>query len=296
MGSAQKAEMFDGPSGPAQILVLEREFAVPSPNAPRNDSVPALNRSDPIDLTVPTSSASENVICQPVFEQRRDWRQRVIFECDQRAVPLPLEYRGAAYARWIKPGFDRLVAFCLLVLMLPLCLLIALAIKLDDGGPVFFKQKRTGYLGARFDLYKFRTMVPDAEAIKARLLQLSHHGMNSPDFKIRNDPRITRIGRILRKTSLDELPNIINVLKGDMALVGPRPTSFDIRSYRAHHYPRLAVLPGVTGLWQISGRADVDFDERTVLDIRYIRSISLKQDISLLLKTVKAVQSGVGAH
>lgn len=244
----------------------------------------------------PALALRQHVAEHAALDQRRDWRRRVIFECDQRAVPLPLEYRGLFYVRWLKPALDRSLALVLLVLMLPLCLCIAMAIKLDDGGPVFFRQQRTGYLGRRFGLYKFRTMVPDAEARKAELKDLNVHGTESPDFKVRDDPRITRLGHVLRKTSLDELPNILNVLKGDMALVGPRPTSFDIRSYCPHHYPRLALLPGITGLWQISGRADVDFDQRTVLDVRYIRSVSLRQDLWLLWKTISAVRSGAGAH
>jgi lipopolysaccharide/colanic/teichoic acid biosynthesis glycosyltransferase len=163
--------------------------------------------------------------------------------------------------------------------------MIALAIKLDSPGPVLFKQQRTGYLGRRFELLKFRTMVRDAEQQKEQLRHLSIHGQHSPDFKLRDDPRVTRIGRLLRPSSLDELPNLINVLRGEMALVGPRPTSFVASTYAPHQLARLAIRPGVTGLWQISGRSDLDFCTRTELDVEYINRASLWLDLRILLIT-----------
>lgn len=229
-------------------------------------------------------------------DRRRDWQRRVQFECDIRSVPLPLEYRRSFYPRVVKPMLERGMAAFLLVLFSPVMLLVALAIRLSDGGDVLFTQERTGYLGKRFKLYKFRTMVPNAEELKKELLELNEHAPDSPDFKLRHDPRVTRLGRFLRKTSIDELPNLINVVKGDMNLVGPRPTSFDVRTYRMEHYPRLAVKPGITGLWQVSGRADVDFDERSELDVAYIRQLSLKSDMDLIRRTVTAVRSGKGAR
>ena len=232
----------------------------------------------------------------PEIERRRDWQRRVRFECDMRGVPLPLEYRDAFYARWLKPLIERSAALLLLLLASPIFLLAAMAIRLDSRGPVFFLQRRTGYLGRSFRLVKFRTMVPEAERLKDALRDRNHHGDESPDFKLIDDPRITRVGRWLRKTSIDELPNLINVLRGDMALVGPRPTSFHIDTYKMHHLPRLAARPGITGLWQVSGRANVDFDERTMLDVRYIRSMSLAGDMNLMIKTVGAVSKGDGAH
>ena len=188
------------------------------------------------------------------------------------------------------------VAICLAILPIVgmLILLCALAIRLESAGPIFFVQQRTGKGGRRFGMWKLRTMVPNAEAIKSDLAALNE--LPYPDFKIRNDPRVTRVGRVLRTTSLDELPQIINVLRGDMSLVGPRPTSFTPETYRLWHTARLEVQPGITGLWQISGRGEVDFDERLRLDIAYIRSRSIRTDLSILLRTVAVVTNGRGAH
>jgi lipopolysaccharide/colanic/teichoic acid biosynthesis glycosyltransferase len=141
-------------------------------------------------------------------------------------------------------------------------------------------------------MYKFRTMVKDADHLKSQLMHLNVHSKDSPDFKIKDDPRITRVGKILRRTSLDELPNLFNVILGDMSLVGPRPTSFHASTYRTQHLRRLAAKPGVTGLWQVSGRADVDFDTRTQMDAEYIRSASLFLDLKLIALTVLRLRSG----
>ena len=143
-------------------------------------------------------------------------------------------------------------------------------------------------------MYKFRSMVPNAEALKEKYAHLNE--LQWPDFKITNDPRITKIGRVLRKTSLDELPQLINVLKGDMSLVGPRPTSFGAETYKLWHTERLDVTPGLTGLWQIIGRASMEFDDRLRLDIAYIERRSLWMDINILFFTVFAVFKGRGAH
>ena len=156
-----------------------------------------------------------------------------------------------------------------------------------------FSRRRTGQGGATFKMYKFRTMVTNAEELKEKYAHLNEHTW--PDFKITNDPRITRVGRILRKTSLDELPQIFNVLKGEMSLVGPRPTSFDVSTYSLWHTERLEVQPGITGLWQVSGRADLDFDERIRLDVEYIENRCLWLDIQILFKTVTVVFTSRGA-
>ncbi|MFP8967992.1 sugar transferase [Pokkaliibacter sp. CJK22405] len=194
-----------------------------------------------------------------------------------------------------KRYLDALVAGTALLALSPVLLIIALLIKLTSRGPVFFVQQRTGYRGRRFGMFKFRTMVVNAEELKAQLRHLNHHGPDSVDFKIKRDPRITWIGRWLRGTSLDELPNLINVLRGDMRLVGPRPTSFDARTYLDHHLDRLNAYPGITGLWQISGRSNIDFDERVQLDRRYILQQSFWLDLKILLKTPIKVISGDGA-
>jgi lipopolysaccharide/colanic/teichoic acid biosynthesis glycosyltransferase len=186
-----------------------------------------------------------------------------------------------------KRGID--VALCMLALpiAMPLAALCAIALWAESAGPIFFVQDRTGHHGRRFRMYKFRTMVPNAEELKASLLHLSL--VPPPDFKLADDPRITRVGRFLRRTSLDELPQLLNVLKGDMSWVGPRPTSFNADRYETWHTQRLDIRPGITGLWQVYGRNQCTFDERLRLDIRYIKNASLFLDLRLLALTVVAV-------
>jgi len=167
---------------------------------------------------------------------------------------------------------------------------------LSPGGSAIFVQERTGKGGHRFRMFKFRTMVPDAENLKSGLAEVNANGELAGPLKLKNDPRITPIGRILRKTSLDELPQVINVLRGEMSLVGPRPTSWSPQSYQLWHTERLDVLPGITGLWQISNRGDQDFDEWLRWDIRYIEKRSIWLDIIILIKTVTAVFKQKGAH
>jgi lipopolysaccharide/colanic/teichoic acid biosynthesis glycosyltransferase len=193
-----------------------------------------------------------------------------------------------------KRAFDLAVCVLLLPVVLPLLLLCALVIFLDSPtGPVHIAQTRTGKDGVRFRMVKFRTMVPNAEALKPALAHLNERPW--PDFKITNDPRITRVGRILRQTSLDELPQLINVVKGEMSLVGPRPTSFEPSTYSFWHTYRLEVTPGITGLWQVEGRNETNFDERLRLDIAYIRRRSFVLDLKILLQTVPTVLRRSGA-
>jgi lipopolysaccharide/colanic/teichoic acid biosynthesis glycosyltransferase len=193
--------------------------------------------------------------------------------------------RGAY--RFLKRGLD--VAVCVLALPVagPLMVLIALAIAVDSRGPVLFVQRRTGRGGVRFPMLKFRTMVRDAEELKASLQHLSI--VPPPDFKVIDDPRITRVGRVLRATSLDELPQLLNVLAGHMSLVGPRPTSFAPATYALWHTRRLEVRPGLTGLWQVQGRTGLSFDERLRLDVRYIDHCCLPVDLWIMAATVRSV-------
>ena len=199
------------------------------------------------------------------------------------------------------PGYERskrLIDIGLVLLTLPflavVILLTALLIKLESPrGPILFTQRRTGRDGRRFDMYKFRTMVPDAEERKRELAHLNQ--LQWPDFKMDQDPRITQVGHFLRRSSLDELPQLINVLKGDMSLVGPRPTSFHPDTYELWHTERLTVQPGITGLWQIFGRGSMEFDERVRLDIAYIDRRSLWLDFLILVHTVTAVLEQRGA-
>src|SRR5262245_20863899 len=195
---------------------------------------------------------------------------------------------------YVRRAIDITVAASSLVLLAPLICLIALAIKIDSHGAVFYVQWRTGYRGRRFRMFKFRTMVADAERLRDDLHERNH--LSSPDFKIAGDPRITRVGRVLRRSSLDELPQLYNILIGDMSLVGPRPTSFPADVYEPWQMRRLEVKPGLTGLWQISGRSNIDFADRVRLDIHYVERRSLGLDLSILLRTPLAVLRGDGAH
>lgn len=196
--------------------------------------------------------------------------------------------------RLSKRILDLAICCFFLPVLLPIIGFCALLIWLDNPGPIFFKQYRTGKGGKRFKMYKLRSMDTNAEALKQKYAHLNE--LTWPDFKISDDPRVTRIGRILRKTSLDELPQIFNVIKGDMSLVGPRPTSFDVSTYKLWHTERLEVLPGLTGLWQVSGRSDLDFDDRLRLDIEYIERQSLWLDIQILIRTVTVVFTQDGAY
>ena len=191
--------------------------------------------------------------------------------------------------------FDVVASTLLLILFLPLLLLIALCIKLEDGGPVFFSQIRVGQFGRTFRLYKFRSMVLDAEARLEELLGKNDHS-EGVTFKIKNDPRLTRVGRWLRKFSCDEMPQFYNVLRGDMSLVGPRPPlPREVEHYSLADRRRLAAKPGITCLWQISGRSGIDFSGQVKLDVKYIEGRSFAVDISILAKTVPAVLAAKGA-
>lgn len=192
-----------------------------------------------------------------------------------------------------KRAFDLAVCLLLLPVVVPLLFLCALAVLLDSPGPILIAQTRTGRDGARFRMFKFRTMVANAEELKPALAHLNERPW--PDFKITNDPRITHVGHILRPTSLDELPQLINVVRGEMSLVGPRPTSFEASTYSLWHTYRLEVTPGITGLWQVKGRNHTDFNERLRLDIEYIRRRSFALDLKILLQTVPAVLKRSGA-
>jgi exopolysaccharide biosynthesis polyprenyl glycosylphosphotransferase len=195
----------------------------------------------------------------------------------------------------LKDLFDRSAAAVALVLMTPLMIAIATAIKLSDSGPALFTQTRIGKDGQPFKIYKFRTMVVDAEKRLAELLEKNEN--DGAKFKIRRDPRVTEIGSQLRKWSLDELPQLFNILLGEMSLVGPRPALPDeTAQYAAHVRRRLAVRPGLTGLWQVSGRSDLTWDESVRLDIRYVENWSFALDLQILWKTISTIFKGSGAY
>lgn len=194
----------------------------------------------------------------------------------------------------IKNSFDRLAALAGLIVGLPVMAAAAAAIKIEDGGPVLFKQFRCGLNGRRFPLYKFRSMVVDAEARKAELL--ARNEVKGAAFKLTNDPRITKVGRFLRKSSIDELPQLWNVLMGHMSLVGPRPPLPDeVSRFDPWQRRKLSMKPGITGLWQVGGRSNVDFDEWMRMDLDYIDRWSLRLDVKILLKTIPAVLTREGA-
>lgn len=194
----------------------------------------------------------------------------------------------------VKKLLDRVGAAVVITLTSPLLLVTAIAIKIDSGGPVIYRQKRTGRNGRVFDMLKFRTMTNGAEHLKEQLRHLNE--MSGPVFKIKNDPRVTHIGKFLRKYSIDELPQLFNVLKGDMSLVGPRPPlPREVEQYAPWQHRRLSVKPGVTCLWQVNGRNKINFDEWMKLDLQYIDRWSLREDIRILAKTVPTVLKGSGS-
>lgn len=198
-------------------------------------------------------------------------------------------------SRLIKRSLDLVIALLLAAPALLLSLIIAIAIKLDSAGPVIYSQKRVGRHGRIFNMYKFRSMVANAHAQKEELLKTNE--ASGPLFKIKDDPRQTRVGRRLRRLSLDELPQLINVLRGEMSLVGPRPPlPEEVEQYQPWHRQRLEVLGGMTGLWQVSGRSDLTFDEQCLLDIYYIENWSLTLDLRILLQTIPYTLFGQGAY
>jgi exopolysaccharide biosynthesis polyprenyl glycosylphosphotransferase len=193
-----------------------------------------------------------------------------------------------------KRVFDITIAVAALVATIPVVAVVAVANRVKSPGPVFFRQVRVGRDGQLFEIIKLRTMVVDAEARKAELM--AHNESDGALFKIRNDPRVTPIGRLLRKLSLDELPQFWNVLRGEMSVVGPRPALPDeVAQWPADAHDRLRVLPGITGMWQVSGRSDTTFDEYKRLDMYYVDNWSLVHDLTIVAKTFGAVASSRGA-
>ncbi len=202
---------------------------------------------------------------------------------------------GIKLQQWLKRLLDVAVSLAALVALSPIFLVTAIAIKLDSPGPVFFKQTRVGKWGRLFGVYKFRSMYIDAEKRKQELMKQNE--ADGPVFKIRHDPRITRVGRFIRKMSIDELPQLINVLQGDMSLVGPRPPlPKEVAQYKYYQRKRLDAEAGITGLQQVSGRSDLNFEQWVSYDIEYIQKQSFWFDIKILLKTIPAVLLGKGAY
>ena len=266
----------------------------------------------------------EKIVDEVVFIIPRSWLSRVeesILSCEKEGIKVSVavdlfDFRigklqatdlggiplmrlettpGSPWQLFIKIVCDATVSLAALILLSPVLLLTAIAIKLTSPGPIFFRQERNGMNGRKFTLLKFRSMVFGAEKMQEELRALNE--MDGPVFKIKNDPRMTKIGKFLRRTSLDEMPQLINVLKGDMSLVGPRPPiPGEVTNYETWQRRRMSMRPGMTCFWQISGRNEVSFEEWMKLDLEYIDNWSLWLDFKILLKTIPVVLFGTGAR
>jgi exopolysaccharide biosynthesis polyprenyl glycosylphosphotransferase len=217
------------------------------------------------------------------------------FEVQELGGRRYIGFMPVAAVSWVKRAVDLVLVSVGLVLLAPLLLAITVAIQLDSSGPIFYRQRRVGKNGRTFSMLKFRSMCQDADQ---RLDALRvHNEASGPLFKMRRDPRVTRVGAVLRRWSLDELPQLLNVLKGDMSLVGPRPPlPSEVEQYEDWQLGRLRALPGLTGLWQVSGRSEVPFHDMVRLDLHYIRNWSLGLDIEILMRTIPAVLTNRGAY
>ncbi len=225
------------------------------------------------------------------YGEDNNWRHRLTY---LRKKYLWLFFTYGAH--FLKRTGDIFISFLMMVCLAPLMLIIALAIKITDGGPILYSTMRVGKWGKEFWFPKFRTMAIGADTQKTNLQSASIH-TNPATFKLRDDPRVTKVGKILRKTSLDELPQLWCVLKGDMSLVGPRPPlPEEVQRYTLDERRRLDIKPGMTCIWQVSGRSEIPFDKQVQLDLQYIESQSIWLDIKLLLKTIPAVLFGRGAY
>jgi exopolysaccharide biosynthesis polyprenyl glycosylphosphotransferase len=298
----------------AQVEILGYVSLTPRPQ----NGLRSLGRLDKMAEVLENERPQEVIIADPDFPQ--DKAVELVDLCHQRGVtvqvapstmeilidraefspghtvPLftlrPPVFEGVDYA--LKRTFDLLLSVVGLIVLSPVLLVIALAIKLSSRGPVIYSSVRPGIAGKPFFCLKFRTMREHAEQIQDELEPLNE--LSGALFKIRDDPRMTRIGRFLRRFSLDELPQLVNVVRGDMSLVGPRPLPMrDFDRLEEWHKKRYLVLPGITGLWQVSGRADLDFDDLVRLDFLYLERWSIMLDLSILLKTIPAVLSRRGA-
>ncbi len=227
-----------------------------------------------------------------MFAERRFERSRANQRLRARMLTWVIRTK---IVRSLKRALDVSVASVAIVATAPIMAVTALAIKLDSPGPILFKQVRVGKDGEHFYCYKFRSMYIDAERRKAELLAMNE--ADGPVFKMRNDPRITRVGRVIRKLSIDELPQLFNVLKGEMSLVGPRPAiPSEVATYTYEQLGRLHAIPGITGLQQVSGRSNLDFKRWVELDLQYISEQSIWKDIEILIRTIPAVLFSRGAY
>jgi exopolysaccharide biosynthesis polyprenyl glycosylphosphotransferase len=282
-------------------------------------SFKALGAVDNLNQILATNKVDTVIICLPWQSHRMI--QRLLRTCDSfdvraQVVPdlfqltkkqvhveelngIPLvSTRNISIRGWnlfFKRAFDLILGGAISLLALPFMLLIALAIKLDSSGPALYVQTRVGKNGKLFRCYKFRSMVEGADELREDIIDLNE--ASGPLFKMRNDPRRTRVGRKIRHYSLDELPQLINVLRGEMSLVGPRPNRpEEVEQYQEWHKRRLTVSPGITGLWQVSGRSDLTFDEMVLLDIYYVENWNIVLDVSIMLRSLPAILRARGAY
>ncbi len=212
---------------------------------------------------------------------------------------LPLLHIGdpliGVHRQTIKAVYERLIGLVLLIVLGPLFAIVALAIRIDSGGPIFYRQKRVGFKGRPFNMVKFRTMVPTAEAMQAELFDLNEH--DGFLFKIRSDPRVTRVGRWLRRYSIDELPQLLNVVRGDMVLIGPRPClPQEAQNFGEAAQRRFMARPGLTGLWQVSGRSDIPWEEAVRLDLYYVENWTPWMDLMIVWRTLRVMVTGFGGY
>jgi lipopolysaccharide/colanic/teichoic acid biosynthesis glycosyltransferase len=255
---------------------------------------------------MPSISLRAEIVTRPLAKPAPHAPPAALLRRSSRAGVIALKWRAHVQAwAWglvpaavprVKRALDVMGAAILLLLLLPLLVAVALVIRLESPGPVFFAQVRTGRWGREFTMWKFRSMYADAEQRQNALTALNEMA-GGVIFKMKHDPRVTRVGRWLRKGSIDELPQLWNVLRGDMSLVGPRPPlPREVNGYSLADRRRLDALPGITCIWQVSGRSDIPFPRQVELDVLYIESQTLWGDIRLLLKTIPAVAFGRGAY
>jgi lipopolysaccharide/colanic/teichoic acid biosynthesis glycosyltransferase len=234
------------------------------------------------------SLGAPRIVAPPRRSLANAWLRRAWLSTKLRARDLSPRVRRA---------IDILVAGGALIVLAPLFLVVVIAQQLDDRGPIFFSQERIGAGGRRFRMWKLRTMIADADAMKTALAAAQKASTDGVRFKLRVDPRVTRVGRVLRKLSIDELPQLWNVVRGDMTIIGPRPAVWrEVALYDARALRRLEVPQGLTCLWQVGGRSDLSFEQQVELDLTYIDKTSPKDEVKIALKTIPAVLSGKGAY
>lgn len=244
-------------------------------------------------MTFPLARTARSLDRLPLAMRDLDGHRRA----RQRRVALVYRLKWAGLGGLVRRVIDVVASGLGLVFLAPVLALAAIAVRATSRGPVLYKQERIGERGVPFALYKLRTMHVDADALKSQLAAAHAHATDGVRFKLRVDPRVTRVGRVLRKLSIDELPQLWNVFKGDMTLVGPRPPVWrEVAQYDARALRRLEVRPGLTCLWQIGGRSDLTFDQQVALDVEYIDSVRPRQELAIVLKTIPAVLSGRGAY